>query len=168
MAVRLNAAADYLYTTSGAPTTADHTVMLWFRINTDRNATGVVFLVANSGGTEYLSLYLASDGTSLRSNSNSNTAAITALTAGTWYHLALVRSGTSNLVYVNGALAGTHGPVSGADFTPASMYLGSDTASYVDGDFYAFKTFNAALTAAQVAQEMYTVRPVNIDVLRGW
>ena len=53
MAVRLDAVGDYLYTTTGAPTTNSFTVSVWFRIQTDRNAAGPIWLVANGTGSQY-------------------------------------------------------------------------------------------------------------------
>lgn len=85
--------------------TSDFTVDFWLRIN----ATGVVYTLFDSGGT--------TTGVSLRKNAAnqlvfkaSNVDRITgatALTTGTWYHVAVTRSNGSTKLFLNGAQQGS-------------------------------------------------------------
>ena len=64
---------------------------LQFRINVDRNTLGYAILVANAAGTTYDALYLAADGTSLRTDRTGH-GGCAGLTAGTWYKIAVRRA----------------------------------------------------------------------------
>ena len=165
MAVNPNGASEYLYSTTAAPTTANHTTMAWVKLVSDRNATGLLWIVTD--GTEFYSVYVGSTGTELRSNMNTNTVAVYEMAVGTWVHVAVVRSGTSNLIYINGVLDTTH-TFAGSDFVPTTIYIGSDTSAYTNAAFASFKTWNAVLTAAEIANEVRTYRPQRLADLRAF
>lgn len=166
MAVRFDAAADMLSTTTGAPTTANYTAMFWVRLEADRNASGNILVIVNSGATAYHQVYVTTDGTTLRSNITTNTTTIQSLTVGTWYHVTVVRNGNDSLFYVNGSYVVTH--TQSSSMVGAQMYLGSDGTQYINGDMAHLKTWEAALSAAEVAQEYRVALPRRTANLRSW
>lgn len=100
--------------------TADFTIEGWVNFSAVTN-NRAVFGIAYTGGA-YLEFYLRQDGAS-------NSLAITGVSGGftvfsnttcstnTWYHFALVRSGTTGTVYLNGTSKGTVGITNNATGT---------------------------------------------------
>lgn len=181
MAIRFDAAADRIVRTSSPlDYNGSYTWMGWFYITTDTNDYTTFFsfnrndstnlysedwLGTGSNGT-LLQLYVAPDGSSPVSVDGSD------LSVATWYHLAMVReSATSCRAYVNGVatlqhtqnIAGRSAVVrmeSGGCYTANQQSLNGRTAYQ--------KIWSAALTAAEIAAEMNTVRPQRFADLWLW
>jgi hypothetical protein len=168
VAVRIDANGEFLSGTTAAPTTSDWSLTFNFRINVDRDALGYVLLVANAAGTTYDALYLAADGTSLRTDRTGNTGAVQGLTAGTWYKVGVKKSGTSLYTRINKSLAATH-TVAGT-FTPGQFVIGSVSGLYPNADYAFLKFWSAALSDAALDDEVDYADPdsANIASLRSW
>ncbi len=164
MAVRFDNNSDWLDRTgisSGA-----FTLCGWFRIVTDTNdyATIVQFnddyrMTLGSNGTVF-QLY---NGTSEDDGTN--------LSTGIWYHLAMTATaigGGTMYGYLNGVQDTT---LSGSGTTTGNLAIGqypSDTAEQFDGRVFALKSWTAALSAAELAQEMYSITPVRQTNKYSW
>lgn len=164
MAPRYTSAnSEYSKVTAGLPAgSADWTAMAWVYITSigagqyqcalgfwySGNREGEVYFDGDS--SNHLSLYGggAAGGTH-------------ALSAGTWYHITAVKSGATMTAYLNGVSEVTIAswPNSGtfSEFTLASYNSGA--ADFFNGRICFVKTWSAALTLAEIQQEMYTVLP---------
>lgn len=94
------------------------------------------------------------------------------LSAGTWYHVAIVRASTTSLqFYVNGSAVGA--PVT-RDVTgrtaDTAITIGSKAVEYDawNGDIAFVKAWQAALSAAEVAAEAAYQAPQRTSNLFGW
>ena len=100
--------------------TGNFTIEFW--INTSNIAqTGYVLQTDSASNTLYVSL----SGSTIRLTNVSSAFAVTpTLLSNTWYHIAVVRTGTSSVIYTNG-IAGT--PVTcSIDFTQAGPSIGNN------------------------------------------
>jgi hypothetical protein len=167
MAIRGDAAGDYLLRSSDMPTVEPMTACFWMYISTDTNALAVFFLVVNAGGTVYQGLRLNTDGTTLQVITNTNTGTGTNLSTGTWYHVAYTRSGSTHTVYLNGVSDASMS--STISLTPASIAIISNSANHLNGRVAHIKIWSGvALSAADIANEMYSIRPRYLANLHGW
>lgn len=148
---------------------ATYTFCGWFYITTDTNDFAVFFtlnddavttvrdnLATNSDGTTYrISLY---NGTTAQGVTGTN------LSTATWYHLAMVRSAANNCrAYLNGVLDITNTLDCTGRVANTRMEVGaidSRNEFPLNGRCCALKAWTAALTAAELAQEMVGVSPV--------
>lgn len=163
MAVRFDGASDSLTRTRLA---GAKTAMGWFRIAVDRNDYSAFFDLG-----ENAIVCTDSDGTTLIGFLGYDFAyGSTALTVGTWYHVAVTIDSDTNptmIVYVNGAQAGS--ATQAYTLTGTTMYVGSNRyGEWLNGSAAHVKLWSAVLTAAEVQQEMHTVVPARSDNLVGW
>lgn len=159
MTVRFDASTDYLNRTASAPQQFPLTVTFWLYITTDRNAYGCLFLLANSGGTSFISFNLSSSGTNLQISVNGNTTNGSNLNVGQWYHVAcVIASATSQKMYLDGVLDINKTSVS-TTFTPAQFFIGSDTVGWLNGREGDMKIFERELTAEEIKHEMMDIEP---------
>lgn len=169
MSVRFDASGDSLTRTVNLPTITAFSVMGWFQIVTDRNDFTQFIVFGDATGPDIYQIGTDSDGTTLNAYNGVDNLG-SALTVGTWYHLALVCSGVGagNLkAYLNGVLditaAGASGPGAG------KLWVGNSVFSeFLNGSAAAVKIYSASLTAAEVAQEMRQILPVRTANLNGW
>lgn len=162
MAVRIDAAGDYLSRTTSLPTVDPFTVCFWFYMVADRNAIGSIFLITNSAGTVYQGLTLSTNGTLLRVSTSGGNTNGTNLSTATWYHLAYTRNGSTHLSYLNGVQDASL--TSSISLTPFSVVLGSDSVNWCNARFFDVKIWdNAVLGAAEIIQEMNIVCPKRTD-----
>jgi hypothetical protein len=140
----------------------------WVYLTTDRNAVGVIFLVVNAGGTQFQTVRVGSDGTTLEiATQTAATGGGTNLATGTWYHIGYTRSGATHQLYTNG-VAGISRSENNA-LTAANLLMMSNTANFVDGRIAGVKVWSGvALTAAEMANEVYTLRPARTANLHAW
>jgi putative ubiquitin-RnfH superfamily antitoxin RatB of RatAB toxin-antitoxin module len=165
MAIRFDASGDSLIRTTNTPTSTNYTMMGWFQIAVDRN-NYTAFLSNGSTGSGSNTLQTDVDGTTLNIWNGFVAGAGTNLTVGTWYHLAMVANGTNLIAYLNGVQNAIVAHISPA--TP-KLWIGNDADSeFLNGRAAHIKVFNAALTANEILQEMYTILPKKIDALNGW
>lgn len=168
MAIRFDAAGDYIIRTANLPASDVFTVSFWFRIVTDVNAIGYIWLLTNSGGTSTVSARLKADGTTLEiaTSYGGNSPGGTSLSVGVWYHLAFVRNGSAHTLYLNGVSDQTLSAA--GTFTAANMLMASNSVNYVNGRMAAIKIWDAALTQDEVRREMYTIRPMRRANINLW
>jgi hypothetical protein len=150
--------------------------MAWVQIAVDTNTNQTIW-APNAGATSDVDqLRTTSDGvtleTRIQTSGGGTQVSGSALTVGTWYHIAVVRESTTSLkVYINGALDITNTRNVGSRTAITRMEIGAYTTGNTNpGNIRVAyqKAWSAALTAAEVAQEMYTVRPRRLSNLYGW
>jgi hypothetical protein len=98
----------------------DFTIECWFRPGGLNN-----YAIITSSGGDYL-LWMASSG-EVKSQWSGISTSSGALAAGSWYHLAVCRSGTSTKLYVNGVLKGSG--TQAASLTPSALFIGGSNVS---------------------------------------
>ncbi len=177
MAVRFDAATDELsLTSSPLDYNSPYTWMGWFCIDVDTNAVATFLAVHNDTVNARDFLRTQSDGTSLQlrveqSATTGSSANGSALTVGTWYHIAIVRESVSALkLYLNGVLDATNTTNITSRVAATEMQVGLFRSSNpLNGRAAYLKSWSVALDAAQVAAEMRAVRPLyRLDALHGW
>ena len=178
MAIRFDASADRLARTSGVlDYNGTYTWMAWIRFNSDLNAYGHMFGINRNDAAanyDYVGLNGSGDGLitlvdiggAYTEQTGSN------LTAGTWYHICAVRASTTSLaIYLNGTLDSTNTrSVSGRSASTRMEIGGFSTSDFDRTDIRAtaVKIWNTALTAAEIAQEIYRITPAQFTGLWLW
>lgn len=169
MAVRFSVAANRLTATTSVPTGTAYTMLCWGKLVVDINNFAIFFAVRNASRTIWVET--AADGTTLEMSTAGTTSGagdisgLRTLALNTWYRFALVINGTSQLLYhgaATGALTASAPTTAPPDqFTPTAIDIGGDAnAAFLNGEVAAFKMFNAALTATEVAAELAQFNPV--------
>jgi len=177
LAIRFDTAGEGLtITTSPLNYNADYTIAGWFRMATDTNAFTTLIGLFDSGGSQYDALETAADGTTLHVIANRTSSADTsvgALTVGTWYYIALVRSSTSVAGYIiteAGGVTTASATLATGGNAVANNRIGqwSDASELFNGRVAQLKAWTAALTQAELLNEMRTVRPQRLANLRAY
>lgn len=170
MAVRFDANADFFSRTSDVLSYATFTLMAWFRLVVDNNDFGHFLAISNTGETQYDHIGVDSDGTTLRSEVGGGTAVTgSALTVGTWYHIALVRESTTSLkTYLNSTLDITSTDNVAGRAAPNYMRCGSFFGLGINARAAGLKGWSSALTAAEIQQETQILRPSRSADLYGF
>lgn len=164
MAVRFDATGDGLVRTASLPSRTAFTVMGWFKITTDRNSFST-FVALDENGDGAL-MQTATNGTTLALFTETSATEGTALSVGTWYHLALTGGATYLRCYLNGT---QDIQVAQWTFTPAGLYIGNDSIDeFLDGSCAYAKAWSAELTVAEIQAEMYVGAPRLTTNLYGW
>lgn len=172
MSLRLTGVTgEQIQRTASPPSTTTFTEMLWVYITTDRNAVTLITYRNNAGDTVFLNLGMAADGTTLFIQNNGASLSGSALSVGTWYHVALVKSGSSHLVYLNGVQ-----DISFSNATDISLaviwYIASVSgfaANNLDGRVAAYKIWDGvALTVDEVKAEVWSYVPKRTANLYAW
>lgn len=159
-------------TTALANYNATYTFMCWLRLNTSPSGSTSIFIP--SDGT--ISFYdnFAFDPGARRLNighQNGNLSGPTVLALNTWYHVAATRSapnsvraclnGVQEVIFTNDPGARTNPTIQ-----EVSQLLGAPR--HIPGRMSAIKLWDAALTDAEIAQEMMHTRPVRFENLNSW
>lgn len=165
---RFSAAGNVLY--DDIVTGGTYTVTFWGRLAVDRNDFSTFTATLNPNFSAYDVLQTAADGTTLTFNSSGGVVNGPALAVGTWYKIALVKNGTTATLYV-GTGAGSLTTYSGAaSNTGGSRFLigAVDAAGgeFLNGNVAAFKKWDAALTASEVAAELAQYNAARVTSLR--
>lgn len=177
MAVRFDASSDELSLTSSVVDyNSLYSFMGWFCIDVDTNAVATFLAVHNDTTNARDFVRTQSDGTSLQlrveqSATTGSSANGSALTVGTWYHIAIVRESVSSLkLYLNGVLDATNTTNITSRVASTEMQVGLFRSSNpLNGRVAYLKSWSVALDAAQVASEMRAIRPIHrLDSLHGW
>lgn len=175
MAVRFDNAADgLLRTTDLLDTDAAYTFMFWVYIATDLNAFST-FWSTNAGGYSHSDwIGTDADGTTLQLYSQAGGGGVTnngsALTVGTWYHIAMVRSSTTALaVYLNGVQDASN-TVDVSARTNATRQEFGGVVGADPGNIRVFdtKAWSAALSIPEIFAEMQSIQPQRLSNLYGW
>lgn len=104
-------------------------------------------------------------------NGSADTSGSGSISSGTWYHVAMVGSGdgAGGLTgYLNGVSDVSASGNSGLGTLNVLIVAGDDGFDTADCRVAAVKIYSAALTAAEIAQEMHTIRPFRTANLHSW
>lgn len=177
MAIRFDASADRLLRTSDLlDYNAAYTWMAWARIATDTNAYVAILTLNRGDDTAYETVGLNSDGTTLAlqwyDGTNWGEPGGTNLTAGTWYHIAIVRTTTSQAyIYLNGVQDISFSTSIASRAAANRMEIGAKyTGNYdpLNGNIFAVKAWSAGLTIDEVNLERLAIRPIRTNNLYGF
>jgi hypothetical protein len=169
MAVRTDANGDYFSITSGLPVMSGaFTLALWAYISADRNDYSIPWKFEGINGNPNLST--DATGTAWVIASDSAESSAYSVATGEWHHLVWVhRSNTDNELWVDGVLRIDAFSMSTTGGTLTALRLGRYDATYwFNGRLFDAKFWTAALTAAEVVQEVYAIHPVSTASLYGW
>lgn len=152
-----------------------YTICCWVRPQTFSQACHIVTLQTALGNFTNQDSVVLSDAGALSVESNISGTGTpdtgSTLSTGTWYHVALVRSGDADLsLYLNGVLDATVTTNIAGRLSCGSIALGTfDGGSFnFDGRVSALKEWTRALTASEIASEMRCMRPVSPRSINGW
>lgn len=176
MSVRFDNAADMLTRSATLPSATTFTCCCWANISTDRNAVSAVFSF-DDGGSSYAELATNTDGTTMMvwpAGTGGATLGVS-MAVGTWYFVALSKSGVNLTGYIGAATAAGLSSASLAEtvgFTPTNLYIGNDGfagADFWNGRIAAFKLWDGvALTEAELLQERWQYMPARTSGLWTW
>lgn len=156
---------------AGLDITGNLSICFWYKPESITGGTEqqLVTKYLTTGNLRAYRVTVATSGTAVRmtlsSNGTATVSAIgaTALSAGTWYHIAAVYNGTDIRVYINGALDsnGANNPLtysSGIFNSSAAFQIGVQDGStfYTDGLIDEVGVFNRALSASEVSSIFLT------------
>lgn len=181
MGVLLNGTTDS-YTASTSVGTSDCTILCWGRIGTDRNTFSTFLSISNgldsSSGGKGMNMQTQVDGTTSQLwayTSNVDTVAGIAMTVGTWYRMAAVRSntGTTATYYIASHLGAITSGTATFNTSPPHSYSEVRIGRSIDGERVAGETANvkiygAALTQAEVEAEWSQFAPIRTANLLHW
>jgi len=146
------------------------TIMTWVKLNSVANWTRIfdfgnntttnMFLTPQNGANGRLRFAITTGGAGAEQRLDGTFG----LSTGVWYHVAITKSGSTAILYVNGAPVGTN---SNMTLSPANLgittnnYLGRSQYSadpYLNAEFDEFRIYNVALTPDQI-RLAYTFGP---------
>ena len=164
MSIRCDAAGDGLTRTTNLPSFSAWTMMGWFYLVSVPGAgtwnTPMMIGTTTSGAWFGLQITGVSPVFDIWGN-GADGIGTTVLSTGTWYHFALTYDGTIQRAYLNGVQECTLTVGPGA-LSSQVMKFGHDIETpdeHIDGRIMAIKVWGAALSAAEVQQEMHTIVP---------
>lgn len=173
MAVRFGSGTSEYTATTGLPAASVYSLTCWVMIVTDRN-TYSTLLSWGKGGGNYIDISSGADGTTIGvydvATYTSTPLGSTALTVGTWYRMALVVNGTTATFYrADAATAALTVSTASGDFTPQNAPTSLTLADSVnagnyplDGRIAAVKVWEAALSQAEIEEELAQYQPVRV------
>lgn len=165
MAVRIDANGDFLHATTPGGLT-NFTEMFWFYYVAVSFDSQIISYMNDQGvDSQWIELRLK-DTEVLSIDNQAASDDGSTLTAGSWYHLALVKEGSVYTLYLNGVLDAT--------FTDASSvaainrrYLNNPFGAnfWANARYAAYKHWEAALTVAEIVNELRQVQPCRTENL---
>lgn len=166
MACRFTVDADQLSRSTSPTSGTAWTMMGWFYLTVDRNAFTTFFNRDDGAGGGYLYVGTNSTGTTLMLDANGTSGTGTNLATGAWRHLAYVRSSaTAHTLYLDGVSDITLS-VNQGNGTGRLFVAEDGSAAFLNGRAFAIKVWDAAaLTLAEVLQEMRQIMPVRTNGL---
>jgi hypothetical protein len=141
-------------------------MMGWFYLSVD-SGTWAFFLDLTDNANLGAYAGVGSDGNTIDLWTNADHAG-TALSTGTWYHVAVVCDAGANgfKLYLNGV---QDVQTTGVTYTPAAFYIGNDEIPEPwNGRAAGVKVWNRVLTVAEIQQEMRQYVPVNPASIWGF
>lgn len=171
MAIRLDNIADFFSRSASAPSQATLTAMAWVYQVSRPSGLGNWFSIAGASDTDYIIAGILTSGGLNYTESNNSGSDVSdtgsVLSLATWYHLAIVRSGGNLVGYLNGVADTTQ---SAAAFTSTRFWLGNSqfTTNNLDGRIAGCLIYEAALTDAEIQQQMRQYAPVRTSNLWAW
>jgi len=169
MASRLNGTNAYFSRTSNLVNTASggrYTIMLWMYHLSVTGFRNIVFAGIDDSTTQTLQI----DAGTLQAWVNVSGTNGSAISTNTWYHVAIVKDGDSTnnyKIYLNGAL---DIQMTVQNFTATKLTIGAWNAGadFASARYCIVKVWSTNLTAAEIAQEQYVIRPVKAGNLLGF
>lgn len=175
MAIRFaNVAGRYLRRTTNLPDNDPFTFMAWVNLRADLNTYTPIFYRTANNFNPYWFFGTNNTGTVLLLDINEASGAEYtggALVVDVWAHVAFTRSGTTPAMYLNGVPTGTPTILAPDALTNDEITLGhTDDADGLPSNLAmaAEKIFNAALTQAEIQQEMRSFTPYRTLNLNTW
>lgn len=177
MSIRIDSDTDRaeigLWSTFGNTTGNPWTIMGWFKIVSSRGAgTFASMFGVGSGGTDFVCQHNGSTGNLVFYDGGAYDSEVFALSAGTWYHLAVTRaaSGGGMSVYVDGVLKISNSNFNALTGSPPKLTLGYDSFGGDWGNFELadWRTWQAELTSGEVAAELASTTPVKASPYAYW
>jgi len=177
MAVRFQTAATNYQTRASdlLSYNAAYTWMAWCKLIASTGGGGLVFVIRNGDGLQSDYVLTGTGGTGVGAAINAGvdgTGDLTEWNVGDTHHFALVRASSTDLkLYKNGAQIG---PTVVTDVGTSRTLSGMDSGSALgsgnrwDGHKFGEKAWSAALTAAEIVNEMRTMRPQRTTNLYAW
>lgn len=167
MAVRFDTSADALTRNTGLwDYNAAYTWMAWVYVVSKSGAGYQNLMIRHGGGSQGDQLYINNAGNWALycANGGSSDVAGSSPSTGTWYHVAVVRSSTTALaLYIDGAssadVTNTLNVAARTDGTPKYELGVNAYSEWCDMRMEHVKLFTAALTVAEIQQEMRTAHP---------
>lgn len=161
MAVRWTSSGGAFSSTEGVGSLSSYTITCYVMIETDRNAFGNIIWMESSNRHYFIN---SDDGITTWFQSPAGVQGNQVWSLNTWYRLAIVVSSTTVTLYrapVGSALEVASGSVTAAS-SQNNIYLGGSSinSDWFSGRMAAFKMWNAALSAAEVEQELFQYQPV--------
>ncbi len=171
-AVRFDGPGDELVRTTSLPPVTSFTMMGWFRFQGDTTTYSTFMALGHSSNSNAYNL-LRCCGNGWRALwvwNGANIVRVGTLVQDQWYHLAVTVSGSGPgqvKTYVNGTLALTSD--GNPNIPAARLSIGNDShGEWLDGSAADVKVYDAALSAAEVAQEMQQFAPARTANLNGF
>lgn len=172
MAARIQYGEAYTSTTNVPNTPA--TTLFWGQLPADINNWQNFFSVDVGGTQDYIQIETDTDGVSLMvfTDKGVDMGPILTLTIGTWYRMALLRSGSNTTFHVGpagGALI-TTSRTNWPDYTATVMRIGGSpfAGEGFDGNIANFKYFNEILTIPEIEAELAQYVPLRTTNLVRW
>jgi endoglucanase len=134
-------------------TQTDFTATAWVRLATAIADTQVILQQMDGSGTGRTWLYRKSTGELASYLGNAETTSSATLATNTWYHVALVKTGSSLQLYVNGSASGSPATRT-IESTVGTMRIGAHkvtTTQYWNGLIDEVRVYNRALSGAELA-----------------
>lgn len=171
MALRGDASGDSVSRTAGLMPIDGFTAMGWFKLAVDRNDYTTFICFGHATDANIYIVQTDSTGTNLQLyNAFGEGAPDQALTVGTWFHAAMVCRGVGTQLlelWYNGTLLQDED--SQAAPTAGKLWIGDNAFSeWLNGSWAAFKAWNVALSAEEIANEMRYYQPQRIANLNCW
>jgi hypothetical protein len=160
----------------GLGSTSQWSMCCWAKISSDRNTFSTIWDLSNANVfvPEYYVLETQSDGTTMTISTNTTVLKTRALTVGTWYFFGVSVNGV-NGTWVTRAIDETSFTVetwsTGLTLDIQQLLIGESLVGgeWLNGAVEAFKFWTGAtLTADEMIQEAFTIRPRRTENLRGW
>ncbi len=183
MAIRFDASGDYLTRTASLPTITSFTMMGWVKISVDANDYQCFMALGTSApGSSDASMFYGgtdSDGTSQMAycpnTGQISTGGIGSMTVAKWYYAAIVVSGSGAgqfLYYMIDPATGSVSTITaaGGAVTAGYMVVGEDNygGDNWNGCAENYLVYSAALSLADIQQQIWQRMPVRTANLNGW
>ena len=175
MAVRTNGSGDYIRRTTSLPAGDAITVAVWCRLAQIRSSTYQYWGLedAASSSSTYTLTGFSNGGVMEITENDSNGQFASQPTANNWFFWAFTMGSGSNSFkgYWGGLATTTLITVTANDnpMTPAALTLGNDSYDeWMDAAWAHVKVWDAILSAAELEQERWTIRPQRLANLHLW
>lgn len=169
MGLRFDTGGEDIRRTASIHSLSTYSECFWIQLVSDLNILGVMTYRNNSSDGEWILLGVDNDGVTLHTETNGGATNGGALTVGTWYHLALVKNGSSYKVYQDGVEVINR--TDSTDITAITQIFVSafNGSNNVNSRMAAYKIWDgAALTPEEVNAERWSFLPMRTANLWAW